>query len=74
MPKLGMNNDESELAEDLRRKYGGMLKVSDVCTELGYKQRRMAVVWLSDVPCYIVNNVAKYRVSDIARKLYACKV
>lgn len=64
---------QKDIEEDLRERYGGgMMTAIDVGRELGIKDHTSYEAWLSDVPYYIVNNRKRWRVADIAKKMYNC--
>ena len=70
MPKLRRNPREAEIAESLRTIYGGMMDVTDMQRELGVKDRRTAEKFLDGVNHIIVNRRKKWRVGDVAHKIY----
>lgn len=69
MPRIGMNRKEKERAEELRKRYGGMMTFQDVMFEIGVKHHLSGEKWVADVPCTVINGRKKWRVSDVARKL-----
>lgn len=60
----------TQLADDLRKKYGGMMTARDVGREIGVTHADSYVKYLKDVPAVIVNNRKRYRVMDVAKKIY----
>ena len=72
MPKVNwcVPQRQREIAEELRERYGGMMTASDVMRELGLNHDAPTTRWLEGVPAVIVNNRKRYRVSDIASKIY----
>lgn len=71
MPKIGMNLAAKEIAEELRKRYGGMMTLADIKEEKGFEHDKPARKWVEDLPCEIVNGRRKWRVSDVARKTEA---
>ena len=62
---------EQEIIEDdLRSRYGGMMDAKSVGTELGLTHHSSYENWLSDVPFVRVNRLRRYRVADVAEKIY----
>lgn len=73
MPKVTWNipDEEKRIAEELRKRYGiGTLSIPQVQQELGLS-RSSTLHWLEDVPVLRIEKRNKYRVSDIAHKIYA---
>lgn len=70
MPKLRRNAREVEIAEELRSRYGGMMDVYDMQHELGVKDRRTAEKFLDGVTHINVNRRKKWRVYDVAHRIY----
>lgn len=75
MPKLKkFKPPEQEAREaELRKLYGGMMDISNVCVELGHVDRRTASKWVSGVPAVRVNKQLRFRVADIAALEYDCR-
>lgn len=75
MPKLKkFKSPEQEAREaELRKLYGGMMDIADICTELGNVDRRTASKWVSGVPGVRVNKQLRFRVADIAEREYQCR-
>lgn len=74
MPKVSwmIPEEEKRIAEELRKRYGiGTLSIPQVQEELGLS-RNGALAWLKDVPALRIESRKKYRVSDIAHKMYLC--
>lgn len=67
--KLARNPVEDEIAEEIRRDYGGLLNLTAVQKFLGVKDCRTALRFLEGVPSYDINGRNKWRASDIAHKL-----
>lgn len=57
------------LADELRKKYGGMLNLTGVKQVLGVADDRTAKKFLEGVPHYDINGRARWMVTDVARKL-----
>ncbi|MBO7172341.1 MAG: hypothetical protein J6V52_05260 [Bacteroidaceae bacterium] len=70
MPKLRRNVREAEIADDLRKQYGGMMDVTDMQHELGVKDRRTAERFLDGLTHVTVNRRKKWRVGDVAHRIY----
>ena len=70
MPKLRRNSRESEIAEELRKHYGGMLSVDDMRDELGVKDRRTVEKFLFGLNHIVVNGRKKWRVCEVAHRIY----
>ena len=70
MPKLRRNAREVEIADELRSRYGGMMDVSDMQHERGVKDRRTAEKFLDGVTHINVNRRKKWRVYDVAHRIY----
>lgn len=72
MPRIIWNipQRQREISEELRHLYGGMMTATDVMHELGFKHDSPTSKWLADVPAVKVNGRKRYRVSDIAKKIY----
>lgn len=68
MPKI-IRQEVKALAEELRKRYGGMMTIADTMKELGYKDRHSAERWLKDVRFTKLGVRKKWRVSDIAEKI-----
>lgn len=67
--KLLRNPIEDEIAEEIRRNYGGMLKLSSVKEVLGVKDYRTALRFLDGVPNYDINGYKRWMASDVAHRL-----
>lgn len=72
MPKvrIGVPQRQREIEDDLRARYGGAMTAKDVGVELGMKHPNTYNGWLADVPAIVVNNRKKWRVADVAGKIY----
>ena len=70
MPKLRLPLRAQEIADEMRAVSGGMMDVEDVKRELGAKDRRTAEKFLDGVTYVVVNRRKKWRVSDVARRIY----
>lgn len=72
MPKVTFNipQKQREIAEELREHFGGMMTATDVGRELGISHDASISKWLADVPSVTVNNRKRWRVSDVAAKIY----
>lgn len=70
MPRLRRNPREMQIADELREVYGGMLCVEDIRQELGAKDRRTAEKFVDGIPPINVNGRKKWRVYDIAKRIY----
>lgn len=68
--KIGVPPEQLAIEDELRERYGGMMKALDVARELGLKHHSSYENWLSDVPHVIVNGLKKWRVKDVAEKIY----
>lgn len=68
--KTGIPREQLEIEEDLRSRYGGMMRITDVQTELGVKRYETARQWLQDVPMTRVNKSKRWRVAAVAEKIY----
>ena len=69
MPKI-LNLATKEIAEELRSRYGGMMTCQDIMREIGAKHHTAGERWVADIPYTIVNGRKKWRVSEVARKIY----
>lgn len=71
MPRLkkSLSPEAQELADEIRKNYGGMLTLHGVCQLLGVKDNRTAKTFLDGVPRYDVNGKPRWMVSDVARRL-----
>jgi predicted transcriptional regulator len=56
------------LESDLRSRYGGMMKASDIKGELGL-QRAAVAKWVKDLKYVEVNGRKKYPVAEVAKKI-----
>lgn len=74
MPKLRKPKRAQEIADELRGFYGGMLGIEDVKLELGAQDRRTAEKFLANVPYIAVNGRKKWRVGDVAMRIYEKEV
>lgn len=74
MPKLRKPLRVQELAEELRARYGGMIGVEEMKVELGAKDRRTAEKFLEDVSYVLVNGRKRWRVIDVAMRIYEQEV
>ena len=70
MPARRVPEWEKEKREDLRKRYGGMLNLTDVQKELGLRDPKTARAFLAGVPSTVVCRRRKWAVEDLARKLY----
>ena len=56
-------------ADDLRTRYGGMMSLADVGEELGLGDKPTRK-WLEGITAIDINGRKRYRVMDVAGKLY----
>lgn len=70
MPKLRKPLRAQEIADELRAVYGGMLSVEDLKRELGAKDRRTAEKFMENASYVSVNGRKKWRVGDVAMRIY----
>ena len=68
--RVGIPAEQLEIEEDLRERHGGAMTALDVGRELGLSKYTSYNAWLSDVPSIDVNGRKRYRVRDVAEKLY----
>ena len=61
---------QQQLEDELRSRYGGMMRALDVARELGIKHHSAYEAWLADVPCVRVNRLRRWRCADVAAKIY----
>ena len=71
--KYGIPQAQKEIESDLREHYGGMLTAKDVAREISLSQYAAYMRWLADVPSIDINGRKKYRVADVAAKIYRCR-
>ena len=70
MPRLRRSPRETQIADDLREIYGGMLGVEEIRRELGAKDRRTAEKFVDGLAPINVNGRKKWRVYDVAKRIY----
>lgn len=70
MPKLRKRPREAEIYEELYARWGGMMTLEDIKTELGAGGRQTATRFIAGMPCVNVNALRRWRVSDVARRIY----
>lgn len=70
MPRLRLPLRAQEIADEMRAIYGGMLNIEDIKLELGVQDRRTAEKFVDGLPFVVVNRRKRWRVSDIARRIY----
>lgn len=68
--KLGIPAEQLALEQELRDRYGGMMKVKDVQEELGVRSYNTASSFLEGMTFVKVGKVKKYRVADVAKRIY----
>jgi len=59
----------TQIEDELRRTYGGMMTQEDVRTECGFNSRTSAAKFLSGIRSYEVNGRKRWRIADIAKRL-----
>lgn len=59
-----------DYAEDLRKRYGGLMTITDVGREIGVKDFKSIKKFLIGVPVVDVNGRPKYGVIDFARRIH----
>lgn len=74
MPKLRPPKRVTDYADELRHIYGGMMTVTDVMKEIGADSMKTAKKYLDTVPAYDVNGRKKYRVTDVARRVFESEI
>ena len=57
-----------QMADELRSRYGGMMKLVDIQKELGL-QKAAAMRWANGLRYVEINNRKKYLVADVAEKI-----
>lgn len=62
--------EQELLEEELRARYGGMMTAAAVGQELGLLHHKSYNAWLADVPSVLVNGRSRWRVADIAEKIF----
>lgn len=62
-----------EREEELRKLYGGMMSSADVAEELGRMDPKSVRKWLSGIAGVNVNGRLRFRVADIAERMYQCR-
>lgn len=72
MPKLKKFKpiEQQEREDELRSLYGGMMTIADVSEELGRVHFKTAQKWLSGLPAVSVNGRLRFRVADVAERMY----
>ncbi len=68
--KYGTPKEQLDLENELRNRYGGMMTAKDVGRELGMHRHEAYSLWLADVSYVLVNNRKRYRVTEVAKKIY----
>lgn len=71
MPRtnVGVPPEQKQIEQDLRSQYGGMMGLPEIAIELGVS-KVTARKWLKGVPATTVVRSRRYRVRDVAKKLY----
>ena len=74
MPKIKKFKpiEQEQLEEELRSRYGGMMDAKHVGVELSLNHFNSYTEWLADVPYVKVGKRKKWRVADVAEKIYRC--
>ncbi|MEG0941866.1 MAG: hypothetical protein RSE64_08220 [Oscillospiraceae bacterium] len=62
--------DKQAIINDVRKNYGNMLSIQKATEALGFKDRRAAVRFLSDVPVCNMGKEKKYLAIDVGRKIF----
>lgn len=68
--KLGIPAEQLALEQELRDRYGGMMGTRDVQEELGVGSYNTAASFLEGVSFIKVGKLKKYRVADVAKRIY----
>ena len=68
--RLAVPAAQLELEDELRSRYGGMMTAAEVGRELGISDHTTYEKWLADVKFVRVNNRKRWRVADVAGKIY----
>lgn len=70
MPARRVPEWEKEKRAELRRIYGGAMKLSDVSVELGVKQHACTAEFLAGLPFIRVGKSVRYDINDVAQRLF----
>lgn len=70
MPAKRMPEAQKALAEELRKRYGGAMTLVDIAHELGVKKAETARSFMGNAPAVRVNRRLKWRVCEVAKKIY----
>lgn len=75
MPKIRSHDPAIENRKrDLRDRYGGFMRLTDVAKELGCKSRTTAIKAVSGIPSYAPTGAKVYDVADIATLIERSRV
>ena len=70
MPAHRIPEGQKNIAQELRELYGGCMTMKDVADELGVKHKNPTKKWLADISATVINGRKRWRVVDVAKKLY----
>lgn len=75
MRKPLQTNEQKLMIAELRKLYGGMMSLADICVEIG-RTRDAAKRWIANVhlPHIDINGRPGFRTSDVAIALEAARV
>lgn len=73
MPRVrafGVPQEQRELEEELRKRYGGMMTTHEISIELGKAHYNTTRSFMEGVPCRLVGKSKRYLSSDVAKRIY----
>ncbi|MBQ3379703.1 MAG: hypothetical protein IJG50_07580 [Clostridia bacterium] len=67
---MRQTREEKALVRELRELYGGAMTLADITREIGAVKPATGKKWAQDLPAVRINGRLRWRVTDVARKLY----